>query len=48
MGKYWDHATTLLRVLVWRALGYDEDGMGKQTPPPTSFKDVQTPYAILT
>lgn len=27
MFNFWKHATYLLRVLVWRSLGYDEDGM---------------------
>lgn len=27
MQQHWTHATYLIRILTWRALGYDEDGM---------------------
>lgn len=27
MFNFWKHATYLLRILVWRSLGYDKDGM---------------------
>lgn len=27
MARFWKHASYLLRVLVWRSLGYDDDGM---------------------
>lgn len=27
MARFWKHASYLLRILVWRSLGYDDDGM---------------------
>lgn len=29
MAQHWTHASKLVEILAWRALGYDEDGMGE-------------------